>query len=632
MSAAEVFKRAREYLYINYSRIKYSDPARCHYSRLSEGASDMKLQALPGGTGKHDWRHYGIYEFEFDLTRSMDWFFSDKGKPIQWPQRHFAGIDYRLGNPYGDIRFNWELNRLQFLPAMAASDADLAQGILFDWLENNPFLHGPGYLSSMEVALRWISIYWAACLLGDALNNSLRKAITGLAIASGNYIERRLSTHSSAGNHLIVEAVGLFWLGKALEKHSRGLGWITKARQILGEQVVRQINSDGSNQEQSFWYLGFVVDALLHYLLMEDRDQLASDIWLRTEKAFEFIYEMTLPDGTFPDYGDRDDGHVFRINNGYKESPFPGLLNIGAHFFNRPDWFRNSAIAKERLRFWQKNQTGDQAESLQIQPQETFNSPKLKTYPEGGMTLMQWGKGRLLFRHAPLGLANTCGHGHADALSIIFYWNSTPVFIDLGSGQYNGDQTVRSYFRSTIAHNTIEVGRKSQANEIGPFMWDKPYETQLEGYGISPLMFVKANHNGYLKNFSVIHTRKIEWIHPHEFNIYDSFSESHRLPIRGALHLGICRSVKKEDNILIVDFSNFSISIIFPSNFLVDLYYGSNSPFMGWRSSVYGKWEPIHSIVFSTILKKDNRYNIHFEISEKKNSYSSVKPFSHDGI
>jgi hypothetical protein len=521
MSVAEVFKRTREQIYINYSRIKFSNPAKCQYGRFSKGAPDIKYRALPGILVNHDWKHYRVYEFEFDLTRPLDWFFSDRGSPKQWPRRHFAGINYRPGNLHGDVRFNWELNRLQFLPTMAVSDAALAQRLVSDWSEKNPFLHGPGYLAAMEVALRWISVYWAACLLGKSLSPALRKNFTGLAIASGNYIDNRLSTHSSAGNHLIVEAVGLFWLGKALEHWKNGRRWIKKARAILHQQIMRQINSDGSSQEQSFWYLGFVVDALLHYLLLEDRNKVSDDVWLRIQKALEFIHELTLPGGSFPDYGDRDDGVVFRCSNVYDETPFAGLLNIGAYFFNRPEWARNNVMAKERLRFWQNNPSDDLVDSWKIFSRKTSNSPRLKIYPEGGMTLMHWGRGRLLFRHAPLGIEDTYGHGHADALSVIFYWDSIPVLIDLGSGQYNGNQRIRNYFRSTIAHNTVEIGSQNQARILGPFMWDKSYETRLKGYSVSPILSVEASHSGYLENFGRLHTRKVRWLKPDHLDICD---------------------------------------------------------------------------------------------------------------
>ena len=91
------------------------------------------------------------------------------------------------------------------------------------------------------------------------------------------------------------------------------------------------------------------------------------------------------------------------------------------------------------------------------------------------MTVMQWNKGKLLFRHSRLGLDNTYGHGHADALSVLFYWDEIPILIDLGSGQYNGDQAIRGFFRSTIAHNTVEIGGENQAEILGPFMWKESY-------------------------------------------------------------------------------------------------------------------------------------------------------------
>jgi hypothetical protein len=470
----------------------------------------------------------------------------------------------------------------------------------------------------MEVALRWISIYWAACLLGNSLNPALRQTLTGLATACGSYIENRLSTHSSAGNHLIVEAVGLFWLGKALENRKIGRHWAMKSRAILRQQIVRQINSDGSNQEQSFWYLGFVVDALLHYLLLEDRNKISDDVWLRIEKALEFIHDLTMPDGSFPDFGDRDDGVVFRCGDGYDETPFGGLLNIGAYFFNRPEWARSNAMAKERLCFWQNDPSDDSVDSLKIYDQKTSNSPRLKIYPDGGMTLMQWGKGRLLFRHAPLGIENTCGHGHADALSVIFYWNSVPVLIDLGSGQYNGDQSIRNYFRSTIAHNTVDIGGQSQAGILGPFMWKKPYDTRLQNYSESPIMSVEASHNGYLENFGHLHTRSVKWLKPHYLNIWDSFSGGSEVPIRGAFHLGSCKTVGLQNNVIEADFNHFKFCIEFPSDFSVDVYYGSKDPFLGWRSTVYGKWEPTHTIIFSAKIKNKQHYEIGLHISDSQ--------------
>jgi hypothetical protein len=618
MSLAEVVKRLIENLNIYCSRIKYRNPAQWPYSRFYDDNATLALHSLPGIATTNDWKHYRIYNAEFDLTKPLDWYFSDDGGS-RWPACHYAKIDYRPGNPYGDVRINWELNRLQFLPAMAVTDEDLAKSILKDWLEKNPYLHGPGYLASMEVALRWFSIYWAVCLFKKQLDTSFLRALTGLAVASGKFIEGRLSTHSSAGNHLIIEAAGLYWLGKALENNQRGVQWISKAREILWEQIIRQVNPDGSNQEQSFWYHGFVLDALFHYLLLEDRAIIPAEVLERVEKMLEFVNDMTLPDGSFPDYGDRDDGFVFRLQGNYHGSPFPDLLNLGTFFFDRPEWHRGGRQAVERLNFWTNSERVHDVMPVEGSISHPLISklPVLKTYKDGGMTLMRWGKGRLLFRHAPLGLGPTYGHGHADALSILFSWGNVPVLIDLGSGQYNGDQAIRNFFRSTIAHNTVEIGGKSQARMLGPFMWEKSYETNLEKTVESPVLSVKASHNGYMDGFSVVHTRKVEWLASHQLDVCDSFSGPGGVEMRGAFHLGACQTVTQKNNVIEVDFGDFMFLLNLPSEVSIEIYYGSKHPFIGWRSTIYGKWEPIHSVIYSRDIQENAECTISLRIIEK---------------
>ena len=617
MSFIEVLKRLWENLLIYYSRIKYRYPAKWPYSRFAHHISCIVLHRLPGIPLFNDWKHFRVFNAEFDLTKPLDWYYSEN-RNTRWPDCHYAKINYRPGNPYGDVRINWELNRLQFFPAMAINNEKLAKTIIKDWMINNPFLHGPGYLSSMEVALRWFSIYWAVCLFKQPLDNHLERDLTGLAVASGKFIESRLSTHSAAGNHLIVEAVGLFWLGKALENDQLGARWISKAREILWRQIIRQINPDGTNQEQSFWYLGFVLDALFYYLLLEERAMIPSKVWERVEKMLELINELTFPDVSFPDYGDRDDGFVFLLNGIYEQSPFSGLLNIGSFFFNRPEWYRGSQLPRERLAFWTGKGVQDPMDGHGSHNYPVFpRKPVLNTYKDGGMTLMQWGKGRLLFRHAPLGLGPSFGHGHADALSVLFYWCTVPVIIDLGSGQYNGDQAIRNFFRSTIAHNTVEIGGKSQATILGPFMWKQSYEATLKESGKSPILHAEASHDGYMKEFSVLHTRRIGWPSYHQIEILDSFHGGGELPLKGALHLGDCRAVNRKGQIIEVDFGNFWFSLSFPSEFSLETYYGSELPFMGWRSTIYGKWEPIHSIVYTGTIQDNYQCKISFTISEK---------------
>ena len=615
MAPSEVLKRTIEHARIYWTRFQHRHPERWPYERFAAGDVSFVCQGVKDFAvpERMDWKQYYIYNIPFDLTGPIDWHFSP-GSGTRWPRSHYAAIDYRPGNRSGDVRINWELNRLQFLPAMARDNEDLARRILIDWMDKNSYLHGPAFIASMEVALRWISIYRAACLFKRPSEEFLLKRLAGLAIASGRFIQSRLSTHSSAGNHLIVEAVGLYWIGKALGTSRLGTYWIEKARNIINREVLKQINPDGSSAEQSFWYLGFVLDALFHYYLLEEHHFIHPEVWERVGRAVSFIDDLTLPEGGYPDFGDRDDGYVMRTMSDYTQPPFRRLIEVGAYFYKCERRLTINRLGMD-CGHTDTHQAYLKNNDLPNGPYPHLdNTPTLKTYPNGGMTLMKQGGGRLLFRHALLGLESLYGHGHADALSLLFWWKDIPVLVDLGSGQYNGNQRVRDYFRSTVAHNTIEVGGKNQATITGPFMWKKSYNTKLEEVQRNPWLRVSANHDGYADIFSTLHQRTVEWRTPEQITITDRFLGPGGIAFRGAFHLGPNHGITQQGSTIQADFGTFNLVMDMPGFLQVNIFYGSEEPFLGWHSTVYGKWRPNHSIVFSGILKVHHSHTISIKI------------------
>jgi hypothetical protein len=615
MGLAEIVKRTVESAGILYSRVKHEDPHKWPYQRFAEGKGGLVIEKLPGYPVDFNSQAIQIHSEIINSTQPIDWQQTDIPRK-KWPIKFWSSINYRPGSPFGDIRKNWELNRLQFLPHLALIDPNLALNVLKSWLRSNPYLHGPAYVASMEVALRWISIYRSVCLMDRYMDRQTKKEVTGLAVASGKYILSRLSTHSSAGNHLIVEAVGLFWMGYALGKDALGKRWRQISRKILWQEIPAQISPDGTGKEQSFWYLGFVLDAVFHYLLLEDRTRIPLDFLSRIEKALEFVNLMVLPSGIYPDFGDRDDGYVFRADGNYSESLFTGLIELGSVYFDRPEWRTFSGKGTERIKFWFSENPADLENKRKTLHSRDANKsdPIVKTYPQGGMTLMKWDRTHMLFRHSPLGLGNTCGHGHADALSLLMTFQEKPVLIDLGSGQYNGNQEIRNFFRSTAAHNTVMLGGKDQAEIIGPFLWKKSYQSELIKIQKGSGMTAEACHDGYVRAFDTVHTRKVKWLTPYELEIIDSFQGPGGFPLKGMFHLGSCERATLEDNRMIADFSDFFFTISFPAGFQIDVFRGSKSPFMGWRSGTYGKWNPIYSIVFSTLLIKNLSYRLKLNI------------------
>jgi uncharacterized heparinase superfamily protein len=71
----------------------------------------------------------------------------------------------------------------------------------------------------------------------------------------------------------------------------------------------------------------------------------------------------------------------------------------------------------------------------------------------------------------PHGFLSIAAHAHADALSVEVRYGGVDILADPGTYCYHGEPEWRSYFRSTIAHNTVELDGRNQSLDGGPFLW-----------------------------------------------------------------------------------------------------------------------------------------------------------------
>ena len=81
----------------------------------------------------------------------------------------------------------------------------------------------------------------------------------------------------------------------------------------------------------------------------------------------------------------------------------------------------------------------------------------------------------------PHGFLSIAAHAHADALSVEVRHDGVDVLADPGTYCYHGEPSWRRYFRSTLAHNTIEVGGQDQSSSGGPFLWTRHAQSTLVG-------------------------------------------------------------------------------------------------------------------------------------------------------
>ena len=97
----------------------------------------------------------------------------------------------------------------------------------------------------------------------------------------------------------------------------------------------------------------------------------------------------------------------------------------------------------------------------------------------------------------PHGFLSIAAHAHADALSVEVRHDGVDILADPGTYCYHGEPEWRSYFRSTIGHNTVEIGGRDQSQQSGPFMWARQARTTRDRV-LRTADAWTAEHDGYL--------------------------------------------------------------------------------------------------------------------------------------
>ena len=422
-----------------------------------------------------------------------------------WPgaEVYALDIDFRHDGTRGDIKYVWEINRLQFLVPLAAevlltgNPAALSaiEAAVGSWHAANPPFRGVGWASGIEVALRSISLLVTASLVGDQLSEATRRQLGEIASASAFWLPRFPSKFSSANNHLVAELAGEHLIGLAQGAEP------PPARAALIAELDRQILPDGSGAEQTPTYAAFTVEmALLCALAARAAGVPFPKSFDQRISAFAgFVESLGYPT---PPLGDDDEGRVVTLGG------------------DEPDYARSvaSAIAGFLGTPGIAAAPGDLRSVLFGSPSATTPAPVgLTTFADGGLSMWHGEvAGRaasLSFDHGPLGYLSISAHGHADALSITLSLDGKPVLVDPGTYLYGSGGIWRDWFRGTPAHNTLNLYGHNQSRIAGAFNWSDKANATLLG----PL---HASHDGYVKQFGVTHKRRIEPL-PDGFTLTD---------------------------------------------------------------------------------------------------------------
>lgn len=565
------------------------------------------------------------------------------GIPPRWNRDALTGVDapvtfgkklnYRDDGVVGNIKYLWEPNRHLQLVTLAqaynlSGDSKYIEGLkqqLTSWFDQCPYMMGPNWTSSLELGIRLIN--WSICwrLIGGRdspvfsgiegqkfLGNWLTSIYQHVHFITGYY-----SRFSSANNHLIGEAAGVFVATVTWPCWNEFKTWQQEALGILEEESQKQNHDDGVNREQSISYQQFVLDFLLIAGLAGKNAgvEFSRGYWGQIRHMLGYLAAMVDCNGNVPMVGDADDGYVLMLSQEEDFCPYRSLLDTGSELFG---WNEFKVQDRDDKTRWLQSiyrfsvMAGEPAAMGDpIRPVvDDSGSGHKRKFVSGGYYILGNHLGttdevRCVVDCGPLGYLSIAAHGHADALAVYVSVKGKEFLIDPGTYAYHSKQKWRDYFRGTSAHNTVRVDRVDQSVIGGNFMWLRHANAHCDEWqpGEDIDRFI-GWHDGYARlDDPVVHRRSIDFDKcSNRIVIVDSLECHGRHEIERFWHFSEECNVDVCGSLLSVTNGGISMSMRVDQPGEICLIKGDDDNPLGWVSRRFDVKEPTHTAVCRDVI------------------------------
>ena len=545
-----------------------------------------------------------------DMVRP-DWFRDPVTGRRSAPGRYAFRIAHRAETQVGNVKQGWEISRMQHLTLLATAwfltheerYADRVADHLRSWWRENPFLSGVHWTSGIELGLRLISLAWIRRLLDDwpgagDLFEQDRVAVRQIHWHQ-QYLDAFPSRGSSANNHVIAEAAGQLVASCAFPWFSDSDRWRRKSARLLERELIRNTFASGIGRELASDYHRFVAE--LGFLAAVEAEvgghPLSPGTWERlcamADGAAALVDERLRP----PRQGDSDEGRALLLDAPTADS-WPSLLALAEAFVGRLDWWpRSPADARSSI-----------VGAFMGAKRDVEDRPgqRPSRFADAGMTLLRTtGEDEIWCRcdGGPHGYLSIAAHAHADALSLEVRYAGVEILADPGTYCYHSEHTWRSYFRSTIAHNTVELDGQSQSSEGGPFMWMRhAYAREVEVIDEGDITTWTAEHDGYLSlEPPALHRRSVSLDRASRIiDIVDQI-EGGSHDLRLAFHLGPEVRLELNGSCAALGWSAASTCgaarLELSPVLKWTVHHGEEDPILGWYSGRLGQRTPAFTLI-----------------------------------
>ncbi len=458
---------------------------------------------------------YPLLGLTLELGQDFDWR-RDQVSGITTAAKYFRRIPYLNFAAAGDHKVIWELSRHQHLVLLAQAYTCCGEQKYLDeiwrqlasWLQQNPFVRGINWASSLEVAFRALSWLWLQHLVGDKMPAELSRAFLQALNQHGCFLEQNLSVYFSPNTHLLGEAVALHALGRLLPEWPRAERWRGIGGDWTGRQLDFQVRADGSHFEQSSYYHVYALDMFLFHFALEKNLGGAVPAAARDKlrKMAAYLAALMGPRRALAFFGDDDGGRFF--------CPYGDKSQFGRASLATASYLLDSCLNSTC-----NTDADDEAEQaawwLCAESKLTAalrQAPREQVFPDAGVTVATRSGAHLIFKHGGMGFGGA-GHSHADLLSFTLCVGDEEILLDPGTFTYLSDPIARDWFRSTEAHNTARADGVNQAVPQNPFRWAAKPEVQAEGGWAATIRYG-----------GVTHRREIAWTDPALLIVRDRFA------------------------------------------------------------------------------------------------------------
>jgi Heparinase II/III-like protein/Heparinase II/III N-terminus len=454
------------------------------------------------------------------------WAFLDADHiPIDWHRDLRSGFRWdpkvwcksiRYGQAPGvDVKWPWELGRLQHLPLLAlraiatreeASARPYARALrnqVLDFIASNPPGYGVQWACTMDVAIRAANMLLAVDLLRSTafpLDEAAEAIVARSALEHGRHILTHVEWDPRLrGNHYLCNLAGLAFCATYLPAAAETDAWLAYAAANLMREAEGQFDAQGCNFEASTSYHRLSTEALIYGAAALSR--VASERWTkiaanahpaladvrgwspalsasvkpwaagipeillgRIAGAAEVTARLITENGHVPQIGDNDSGRFMKLEpvlvaNGEREDVLDHrhLLAAAGGLLGRGDLLASAAPfavdASVVAALAGRSRSAATAASAR---------PKFSALPGLGIYVWRRPLFTLFLRCGPNGQNGRGGHAHNDQMSIELWVRGQPVFVDPGTYVYTPAPERRNEFRATAAHNTLAIEGREQ--------------------------------------------------------------------------------------------------------------------------------------------------------------------------